>query len=167
MTFAEVVFLWQNIVFYFTEMQRRHFEILCTSKRAIFSFGFCFALADFLSFWSERWSQSQDVHRGFVEKHAKSLPFDLCELLHFKVTSMETSDFLSSRNTETCFSKDVCLLVGFFLMQQHSGPNWGFSQSSNTLHPLESKKLKPTQQLFLFGRSTVGSSVKSLIWQNV
>lgn len=58
-----------------------------------------------------------------MAKHAKNLPFDLCELLHFKVMSIETSDFLSSGNNETCLSKDVCLLVGFFLVQQHSDPN--------------------------------------------
>lgn len=91
-----------------------------------------------------------------MEKHAKNLPFDLCELLHFKVMSMETSGFLSSGNNESCLSKDVCLLVGFFLWSN----TWILTEAlpraercHNALsdaHPPVSKKLEHTLQLFFY-----------------
>lgn len=123
-------------------------KFCASSKRDIFSFGFCFALADFLSFWSERWSQSQDVHKGFVEKHAKSLPFDLCELLHFKVMSM---DFLSSKILKPVSLRMYVSWLGSSLYSNTQVLTEAFHKvvTLSKVHPLESKKLDSTLQLFL------------------
>lgn len=69
--FAEVMFSWYIIYLLCWNARDTILKLCACNKTALFFLWPFLHIGNFLSFWSERWSWSQDSHRGSAEKHAK------------------------------------------------------------------------------------------------